>query len=214
MSPGADLPLSAHADVESGLQGRGPPDGWRSSRPIRRSASRWTRTAIDLVDSSDAPADGHDQRERGWSRARTIAVRGTDAAGKSNVLCLRLAERTTGGLRVATDFPHPRSADEEPRDHPRRVGVDEDAARQEARASPPRGACCTTSWRSCRTTSTSACASTAIGTGRARRKRAPTPSSSRRSSRSIASRLLTIVDSKQPRGETPLVYSCCRRRPI
>jgi hypothetical protein len=38
---------------------------------------------------------------------RTIAVRGVDAAGTSNVLCLRLAERSTGSLRVMTEFPRP-----------------------------------------------------------------------------------------------------------
>jgi hypothetical protein len=38
---------------------------------------------------------------------RTIAVQGTDDAGRSNVLCLRLGERTSGSLRIATEFPHP-----------------------------------------------------------------------------------------------------------
>ncbi len=33
-----------------------------------------------------------------------LAVRGTDAAGKAAVLCLNLAERRTGGLKIATAF--------------------------------------------------------------------------------------------------------------
>ena len=35
--------------------------------------------------------------------AHTFAVRGTDAAGKSNALCLALVERKTGGLQVVTN---------------------------------------------------------------------------------------------------------------
>jgi hypothetical protein len=64
------------------------------------------RSAVDLVDLSDVrltvTASG------GASPAeRTIAVRGTDGTGRSNVLCLRLGERSTGSLRVATEFPRP-----------------------------------------------------------------------------------------------------------
>ncbi len=63
------------------------------------------RDAVDLVDASSVQlmvttGGGATSSER------TIAVQGTDETGRSNVLCLRLGERTSGSLRVATDFPH------------------------------------------------------------------------------------------------------------
>ena len=38
------------------------------------------------------------------SRAHSLAVRGTDAAGRSNALCLQLTERTTGGIQVVSEL--------------------------------------------------------------------------------------------------------------
>jgi len=64
------------------------------------------KDAVDLVDTSSVQLTV--TTAGGAAVApRTIAVRGVDAGGQSNTLCLRLGERTTGGLRVATDFPHP-----------------------------------------------------------------------------------------------------------
>jgi hypothetical protein len=40
--------------------------------------------------------------------AHTLAVRGTDAAGVSNTLCLTLDVRKTGALQVLTSFPRPK----------------------------------------------------------------------------------------------------------
>jgi hypothetical protein len=59
----------------------------------------------DLVDASTVQLMVTTSGSAGPSE-RTIAVQGTDAAGRSNVLCLRLGERTNGSLRVATEFPH------------------------------------------------------------------------------------------------------------
>ena len=64
------------------------------------------KDSIDLVDTSDVQLTVTTTSAAGHA-PRTIAVRGTDAGGQSNVLCLRLDERTTGSLGVATDFPHP-----------------------------------------------------------------------------------------------------------
>jgi hypothetical protein len=163
------------------------------------------RDAIDLVDLSDAQlvvtaSDGAAPSER------TIAVRGTDAAGHSNVLCLRLGERTTGSLRVATDFPHPV--------HPAKnleIILDLSGSMK-----LPLGK------------------STRIATARrvlhdvvakipddfnvglrvyghrygSRQKETCTDSELVVPIQKLnRDRLLTIVDSKQPRGETPLVYS-------
>ncbi|MEO8520238.1 MAG: discoidin domain-containing protein [Acidobacteriota bacterium] len=41
---------------------------------------------------------------------RTIAVRGVDADGRSNLLCLRLSERLSGALRVVSALPRPSKA--------------------------------------------------------------------------------------------------------
>ena len=71
--------------------------------PTVRTALDWD--AVDLVDASTVQLTV--TTSGGAASARTIAVRGTDEAGRSNVLCLRLGERTSGGLRIATDFPHP-----------------------------------------------------------------------------------------------------------
>jgi hypothetical protein len=62
--------------------------------------------AVDLVDTSSVELTVTTAGNAALT-PRTIAVRGVDAGGQSNTLCLRLTERTTGGLRVATDFPHP-----------------------------------------------------------------------------------------------------------
>jgi hypothetical protein len=64
------------------------------------------RDAIDLVDSSDVQLTVATSGAATRSE-RTIAVRGTDASGRSNVLCLRLGERTTGSLRVTADLARP-----------------------------------------------------------------------------------------------------------
>lgn len=61
------------------------------------------RDEIDLVDSSDVRLTVTTSAGAAPSE-RTIAVRGTDGSGRSNVLCLRLDERKTGGLRVATEL--------------------------------------------------------------------------------------------------------------
>ena len=62
------------------------------------------RDTVDLVDSSDVQL-AVTTTAGAAPTPRTIAVRGTNAEGHSNVLCLRLGDRTTGSLRVATDFP-------------------------------------------------------------------------------------------------------------
>lgn len=67
------------------------------------------KNAVDLVDSSDVQLTVTTASTAALS-SRAIAVRGTDAAGRSNVMCLRLEPRTTGSLAVTTDFPHPRTA--------------------------------------------------------------------------------------------------------
>jgi hypothetical protein len=64
------------------------------------------RATTDLVDAADVQLMVTTSGGAGPSE-RTIAVQGTDEAGRSNVLCLRLGERTSGSLRVATEFPHP-----------------------------------------------------------------------------------------------------------
>ena len=64
------------------------------------------KDSIDLVDSSDLQLTVTTASTAGLA-PRTIAVRGADAAGQSNILCLRLGERMTGSLGVETAFPHP-----------------------------------------------------------------------------------------------------------
>lgn len=64
------------------------------------------RDAIDLVDLSDVHLTVTTSAGAAPSE-RTIALRGTDATGRSNVMCLRLGERTNGSFRVTTDFPRP-----------------------------------------------------------------------------------------------------------
>jgi hypothetical protein len=64
------------------------------------------RDAVDLTDLSDVRLTVTASGAASPSE-RTIAVRGTDGTGRSNVLCLRLGERSTGTLRVATEFPKP-----------------------------------------------------------------------------------------------------------
>jgi hypothetical protein len=43
-------------------------------------------------------------------RAHVLAVRGTDATGKSNAMCLQLVERTTGGIAVVSELTRDRKA--------------------------------------------------------------------------------------------------------
>ncbi|MCU1382468.1 MAG: hypothetical protein JWL71_1165 [Acidobacteria bacterium] len=64
------------------------------------------RDAIDLTDSSDVQLTVTTSSAARVS-PRVVAVKGTDDRGRTNILCLRLDERATGGLRVTTDFPHP-----------------------------------------------------------------------------------------------------------
>ena len=51
------------------------------------------RTTLTVTTSANTPATAH-----------TLAIKGVDAAGKTNVLCLNLVERTTGGLNITTDL--------------------------------------------------------------------------------------------------------------
>ncbi len=59
------------------------------------------RASVDLTKAEEAPAVLTVTTAPNASLAsKVVAVRGKDAAGKSNVLCLDLPERTTGGLTV------------------------------------------------------------------------------------------------------------------
>jgi hypothetical protein len=163
------------------------------------------KDAVDLADSSDVQLTVTTTGAAAPS-PRTISVLGTDAAGRSSVLCLRLEERTTGTLRVMTDFPHP--------PHPTRnleIILDLSGSMK-----LPLGA------------------STRIATARrvlrdviakipddfnvglrvyghrygSRQKETCTDSELVLPIQKLnRDRLLAIVDTRQPRGETPLVYS-------
>jgi hypothetical protein len=66
--------------------------------------------ASDLVDVSEISTTALTMTTTPGSprTAHTLAVRGTDAAGVTNTLCLTLDERKTGGLRVVTALPRPK----------------------------------------------------------------------------------------------------------
>ncbi len=62
------------------------------------------KDSVDLTDSADVELTVTTTAAAGVA-PRAVALRGVDPAGVSNTLCLQLAERTTGGLRVTRAFP-------------------------------------------------------------------------------------------------------------
>ena len=101
------------------------------------------KDAVDLVDSSDVQLTVTTTASAALS-PRTIAVRGTDAAGRSNVHVPAARRADDRQPRRNDRFSASADTDEEPRDHPGSVRVDEAATRSRARASPRPAACCTT----------------------------------------------------------------------
>ena len=163
------------------------------------------KESIDLVDSSDVQLTVTTSGAAALS-PRTIAVRGTDGGGQSTVLCLRLGERTTGGLRVATDFPHPV--------HPTKnleIILDLSGSMKLPLGKSTRIA---TARRVLRDVVAKIPDDFNVGLRvyghryGSRQKETCTDSELVVPIQKLnRERLLTLVDSKQPRGETPLVYS-------
>lgn len=161
--------------------------------------------AIDLVDSSDVQLTVTTTGAVALT-PRTIAVLGTDAAGRSNALCLRLEERTTGGLRVMTDFPHP--------PHPTKnleIILDLSGSMKLPLGTSTRIA---TARRVLRDVIAKIPDDFNVGLRvyghryGSRQKETCTDSELVMPIQTLnRDRLLAIVDAKQPRGETPLVYS-------
>ena len=118
-------------------------------------------------------------------KGKVITVRGRDAAGKVNLTCLQLPERTTGGLTIASGL----RKDKKPTKN-LEIILDASGSMKillgRRHAGPPRSTCSATSSRSCRRTTRWACGPTATGNRRFRRARVRTPSLLRRSRRSIA----------------------------
>jgi hypothetical protein len=135
-----------------------------------------------------------------------VAVRGTDAAGRASALCLELTERRTGGIQVVGAFPHPAK--------PTRnllIDLDLSGSMNEALEKSTRIA---VARRVLREVLAKIPDDFSVGLRLyghrygSRQKETCTDSElAVPVVRLDRQRIMSVVDSKKPRGETPLVYS-------
>jgi hypothetical protein len=163
------------------------------------------KDAVDLVDSSDVQLTVT-TTDTAAPSPRAIAVRGTDAAGRSNVMCLRLEERTTGSLVVITDFPHPPVPTKN-----LEIILDLSGSMKSALGKSTRIA---TARRVLHDVITKIPADFHVGLRAYGHRYGSRQAQTCTDSELVVAiqplnrdRLLAMVDAKQPRGETPLVYS-------
>lgn len=163
------------------------------------------RDAVDVADASVVSLTVATTAAAAPSE-RTIAVRGVDADGRSNLLCLRLSERVNGALRVVSALPRPSKAKKNIE-----IILDLSGSMKLPLGKSTRIA---TARKVLRDVLARLPDDFNVGLRVYGHRYGPTEPQTCTDSELVApiarldrERLLKVIDSTQPRGETPLVYS-------